>query len=262
MSDSDANPALTITIARLRQTPDLDSRFRKSGRDSVAVCGWLNAIDRYLTGSQRRKGDEHLSRLLGTAREFLEEIEPAWLRALWRQVTSSDAWLRLPPSARDMYELVHAIAGCGCGYGGPNVALAHRVALACMEHRTGRRYRNISAVTQVIRPALEKAGLVTVIPGARWSAGKARSSVYCLPTELALPPVHQEGLVQLGAPAVPYPQWTAEDDFVFTVACGQRREEKAKVLLELKFGAACTLPDPEAEFGHLIDVSPGGGDLS
>lgn len=258
MSDSDENPALSETISHLRQTPELGSWFHRRGTDSVAVNAWLGDIDRHLTGSQRRKGDEYLANLLGTAAEFLEAGSEQ-LGTDWAALTASLAWLRFPRVARDLCELVYAIAGSGCSYGGPNVVLSARMAQGLIRQRTGRTHNGTRLAHA--RHLLEEHGVFTVTEGITWQEAsrlqvKPQSAVYHLPAgrECVTSPycgAQHKGLVtHLPDGSLPYPQWTPEDDFTRTAIREQRREVRAQ--WRQRDDAMERVPD----LGYLIDGWP------
>jgi hypothetical protein len=230
--------ALQVTIAFTRAHPHLRWWFHHPGEDSAhdeVARQWRrhHAVVR-ATPHKHRRAEKYLEFLLDTAEEFILS-EDQWLAAAYRHATSSEAWGKLPRSARDLYDALHAKAAESGRLGGPNVLMAHRVAIAMIEQATGHRYK-LSNITYA-REALISAGVITATVGEPWQQGvKSKGTVYhLLPASKAfeLCPCPQIGIVlkagglsrttndhetndhEPGTPRDTRPRWTDRDRDVF-----------------------------------------------
>jgi hypothetical protein len=138
-------------------------------RECPAITNWLTGRD----GPKYRHWENQLNKIIDSAERFLEQ-EDEKLAWAWSDATSTEAWLKLPQSARDLYEALHAKAAERSSWGGPEVLMVHRLAIDLIKSRTGRQYQ-LSNITYA-RVRLIEQGFLTAEVG----RGKNRGTTYNL----------------------------------------------------------------------------------
>ena len=244
--------ALRRIVAVTRRYPDIWDRGPGAYSSYPEVVSMWRAVEVALEDARPHRRDEFAAWLIGTAREFPAE-EDGRLAAAWAYVTGSEEWARLPRSARNLYEALHAVAAEQGRLGGPRVEMCHTLAIKLIHARTGLRPCSKGTITNA-REALVRAGFIEARVGEPWAPGiKSRAARYDL-----LPAAVRErrtelsqsarfGIVQSAdsRPGLP----ARERELVLRTIADlheeRRQQETGQQEQEQR--------DPAAEFGHLLE---------